>query len=139
MTKAEVEYIFDVFYLLIQQQKTYSHIHACDHSVQTVGNEVEEADVIVIDEAPCESDDSAIQPDSGRTRRACLGRMRARTLSESGAPSVTAAERGMLERGHSFPVAGTSKSHFTTSFIDSSFDKRHFVTGELLLHVIHIH
>jgi len=89
--------------------------------------------VIVIDEAPSESDDSAIQPDSGRTRRACLGRMRARTLSDSGAPPsgiAAAAERGLLERGHSFP---TSKSHYTTSIIDSGFDKRHFVTGELLV------
>jgi len=92
---------------------------------------VEEADVIVIDEAPSESDDSAIQPDSGRTRRACLGRMRARTLSDSGAPSISAAERGLLERGHSFPVAATSKSHYTTSFVDSGFVKRHFVTGKL--------
>jgi len=91
---------------------------------------VEEADVIVIDEAPSESDDSAIQPDSGRTRRACLGRMRARTLSDSGAPIGTAADRGLLERGHSFPVAATSKSHYTTSFVDSGFDKRLFITGE---------
>ena len=85
----------------------------------------------MIDEGPSESDDSAIQPDSGRTRRACLGRMRTRTLSESGAPSVAAAERGLLERGHSFPVAAPSKSCFTTSFVDSGFDKRHFVTGKL--------
>jgi len=96
-----------------------------------MASETEEADVIVIDEVPCESDDSAIQPDSGRTRRACLGRMRARTLSESGAPSATEAERGLLERGYSFPVAGTSKSHCMTSFLDSGFDKRHFITGEL--------
>jgi len=93
--------------------------------------EVEEADVIVIDEGPSESDDSAIQPDSGRTRRACLGRMRTRTLSESGAPSSAGAERGPLERGHSFPVAATVKSQYTTSLVDSGFDKRHFVTGEL--------
>jgi len=84
----------------------------------------------VIDEAPSESDDSAIQPDSGRTRRACLGRMRARTLSESGA-SVTEAEHGLLERGHSFPVAAAAKSCFTTSLLDSGFEKRHFVTGKL--------
>lgn len=95
-----------------------------------MANEVEAADVIVIDEAPGESDDSAIHTDAGRTRRACLGRMRARTMSDSGAPSAAAAEPGLLERGHSFPVAGTAKSHFTTSFLDSSFDKRHFVTGE---------
>ena len=101
---------------------------------------MEEADVIVIDEAPSESDDSAIQPDSGRTRRACLGRMRARTLSDSGAPSgVTAAtDRGLLERGHSFPVAApSSKSHYTTSFIDTGVDKRHFVTGELTVFFRH--
>jgi len=102
-----------------------------------MASELEEADVIVIDEGPSESDDSAIQPDSGRTRRACLGRMRARTLSESGAPSITAAERGLLERGHSFPIATTSKSHFTTSFIDSSFDKRSFVTGNCFLSNFH--
>jgi len=99
--------------------------------LQAVARELEEADVIVIDEGPSESDDSAIQPDSGRTRRACLGRMRTRTLSESGAPSIPAAERGLLERGHSFPVAEPSKSHYTTSFVDSGYDKRHFVTGKL--------
>lgn len=102
-----------------------------DYSMQAAANELEEADIIVIDEAPCESDDSAIQPDSGRTRRACLGRMRARTLSESGVPSVSAAESGQLKRGHSFPVATTSKSNYTTSFLDSGFDKRHFITGKL--------
>jgi len=112
------------------QQK--HRIQICSCCVQAVGNELEEvADVIVIDEAPCEHDDAAVQPDSGRTRRACLGRMRARTLSESGSSGDTAADRGLLERGHSFPVAATSKSHCTTSFLDSSFDKRHFVTGEL--------
>jgi len=115
--------------VLVHQKK--NDMHCCDDSVQAVEGELEEADVIVIDEAPCESDDSAIQPDTGRTRRACLGRMRARTLSDSGAPNATAAERGLLERGHSFPIAATSKSHYTTSYIDSSFDKRHFITGEL--------
>ena len=38
-----------------------------------------------------------------------------RTLSESGAPSSAGAERGPLERGHSFPVAATVKSQYTTS------------------------
>jgi len=111
-------------------------MHCYNHCFQA--GDVEEADVIVIDEAPSESDDSAIQPDSGRTRRACLGRMRARTLSDSGAPAGTAADRGLLERGHSFPVAATSKSHYTTSFIDSGFDKRHFVTGEWLVFSIQL-
>lgn len=111
---------------------------SCNHCRQAAARELKEADVIVIDEGPSESDDSAIQPDTGRTRRACLGRMRTRTLSESGAPSVAAADRGLLERGHSFPVAEPSKSCYTTSFIDSGFDKQRFVTGKLYCVCCHL-
>jgi len=89
----------------------------------------EEADVIVIDDPICESDDSAIQPDSARLavrrRRAFLDRTRTRTLSCGPLTSSNSSfsDRLSMDCGQSPSIINVHPPTTVGS------DKRHFITG----------